>query len=108
MDMGIPIPVWGLAFFKLFLSFFSHAQDRPFLAKNLGNPNAMAHLLIKNLGNQHTVPAIQELAEQETMTTTTTTTTAMPTRRQDPPRRVQLVIVVVVLIVRDTRSSGRD
>jgi hypothetical protein len=34
------MPVWGLAF----LSFFSHAQDQPFLTENLGNPNAMAHL----------------------------------------------------------------
>jgi hypothetical protein len=27
-----------------FFAFFSHAQDRPSLTKNLGNPNAMAHL----------------------------------------------------------------
>jgi len=27
-----------------FFVFFSHAEDRPFLTKNLGNPNAMAHL----------------------------------------------------------------
>ena len=27
----------------LFFAFFSHVQDRPFLTKNLGNPNAMAH-----------------------------------------------------------------
>jgi hypothetical protein len=34
----------GIGFFQLFLSFFSHAQDRPFLAKNLDNPNAIVHL----------------------------------------------------------------
>jgi hypothetical protein len=44
-DLGIPIPVWGLGF----LSFFSHAQDRPFLTKNLGNPNAMAHLFLPKI-----------------------------------------------------------
>ncbi len=102
-DMGIPIPVWGLAFFK----FFQSRTRSAFLAQNLGNPNAMAHLLVKNLGNQHTVPAIQELGEQET--TTTTTTTARLTRRRDPPRRVRLVlVVVVVVIVHDTRASRRD
>jgi hypothetical protein len=47
-DMGIPIPVWGLAF----LSFFSHTQDRPFLTKNLGNPNAMAHQATNTLHPQ--------------------------------------------------------
>jgi len=29
---------------RSFFVFFSHTQDWPFLTKNLGNPNAMAHL----------------------------------------------------------------
>jgi hypothetical protein len=61
-DMGIPIPVWGLAFFKFFQSrtrsAFSHRKFRQ--SQRHGAP-----LLAKNLGNQHTVPAIQELGKQE-------------------------------------------
>ncbi len=61
-DMGIPIPVWGLAFFKFFQtrtkSAFSHRKFRQ--SQRHGAP-----LLAENLGNQHTAPAIQELDEQE-------------------------------------------
>ncbi len=61
-DMGIPIPVWGLAFFKFFQSHTRSAFSR---RKFRQSQRHGAPLLIKNLGNQHTAPAIQELGEQE-------------------------------------------
>ncbi len=109
-DMGIPIPVWGLAFFKVFQSRTRSAFSRRKFSQSQrhGTP-----LLVKNLGNQHTAPAIQELGKQETRTRTTTTRTrqlaARPTRRWDPPRRVRhVVVVVIIVVIRDTRFSGRD
>jgi hypothetical protein len=60
--MGFPTPVWGLACFKFFQSrtrsAFSHQKFRQ--SQRHGAP-----FLAKNLGNQHTAPAIQELGKQE-------------------------------------------
>jgi hypothetical protein len=57
-DLGIPVPIWGLGCFKFFQSrtrsAFSHRKFRQF--QRHGAP-----LLTKNLGNQHTAPANQEL-----------------------------------------------
>jgi hypothetical protein len=61
-NLGIPIPVWGLFFFLVFQSrtrlAFSHRKVRQ--SQRHGAP-----LFAKNLGNQHTGPANQELGEQE-------------------------------------------
>jgi hypothetical protein len=60
--MGIPIPVWGLAFFKFFSVRHKIAFSRQ---KFRQSQRHGAPLLTKNLGNQHTVPANQELGKQE-------------------------------------------
>ncbi len=61
-DMGIPIPVWGLAFFKFFQSRTRSAFSRQKFRQSQCHG---APLLVKNLVNQHTAPAIQELGKQE-------------------------------------------
>ncbi len=111
---GDPHTSMGIGFFK----FFQSRTRSAFSCRKFSQSQRHgAPLLIKNLGNQHTAPAIQELSKQETTTTTMTTTrtrrlAARPTRRRDPPRHVRRVVVVlvvvVVVVIRDTRSFGRD
>ena len=59
---GVPIPIWGF----LFLCFFQSRTRSAFSHQKLRqSQHHGAPLLTKNLGNQHTSPANQELGEQE-------------------------------------------
>ena len=64
-DMGIPIPVWGLVFLSFFKFFQSRTRSAFSRQKFRQSQRHGAPLLVKNLGNQHTAPAVQELGEQE-------------------------------------------
>ncbi len=63
---GDPHTSMGIGFFQAFFKFFQSRTRSAFSRRKFRQSQRHgAPLLIKNLGNQHTVPAIQELGEQE-------------------------------------------